>query len=91
MDEENLHNGYFDVDFGLRLSETGYQNLYTPFSILIYDGKRGKGFNAIVNHADVSDEEIAYMKARWQNVIKHDPAFNPNLALDQPDFSLVWP
>jgi GT2 family glycosyltransferase len=91
MDEENLHNGYFDVDFGLRLSETGYQNLFTPFSTLIYHGNTGQGFNAIFNNTDASAAEIAFMKARWPKMIQHDPAYNPNLALEHPHFSLKWP
>jgi O-antigen biosynthesis protein len=35
--------------------------------------------------------EAAYMRQRWAGVIAADPAYNPNLTLDQEDFSLAWP
>jgi hypothetical protein len=31
------------------------------------------------------------MKKTWGDIIKNDPAYNPNLTLDFEDFSLAWP
>jgi hypothetical protein len=32
-----------------------------------------------------------YLKQRWGTVLAHDPAYNPNLALDKESFLLAFP
>ena len=31
------------------------------------------------------------MLSRWEHALRNDPAYNPNLTLDQCDFGLAWP
>jgi len=31
------------------------------------------------------------MKQRWGNLLLNDPAYSPNLFLNDEDFSLAWP
>ena len=31
------------------------------------------------------------MKSRWADLLRHDPAYNPNLSAVSEDFSYAWP
>jgi O-antigen biosynthesis protein len=37
------------------------------------------------------EAEMAIMKSCWGDMLKNDPAYNPNLTLQHDDFSLAWP
>ncbi|MFT3802276.1 MAG: glycosyltransferase family 2 protein [Burkholderiaceae bacterium] len=91
LDEVNLTVAFNDVDFCLRLQELGYRNVYTPFAQLYHHESATRGTDASSGKRQRFQREVDYMRYRWQEVIRRDPAYSPNLTLDDEDFSLAWP
>tara|TARA_B100001057_G_scaffold500273_1_gene614446 strand:+ start:3457 stop:6180 length:2724 start_codon:yes stop_codon:yes gene_type:complete len=81
LDEKNLKVAFNDVDFCLRLLEAGYRNLYTPFATLIHHESLTRGRDDTPAKKARFVSEADYMKEKWRNYIRHDPAYNPNLSL----------
>lgn len=73
---------YNDVDFCLRVSQTGVRIVYTPEALLYhYESSTRRGARS---HAD---EQL--FREIWGDVIKNgDPYYNPNLTLCREDWSL---
>lgn len=91
LDDVNLPTAFYDVDFCLRVREAGYRNLWTPYAELYHYESATRSYeNAPVTQSRVRNE-VLYMRDRWDNVLKCDPAYNPNLTLDHEDFSYAWP
>jgi glycosyltransferase involved in cell wall biosynthesis len=91
LDEKHLPVAFYDIDLCLRVRELGYRNLWTPYAELYQ-----------TNSASQEDEETperrvqvkaaaAYLQQRWGELLAHDPAYNPNLALDKESFRLAFP
>ncbi|KXS55224.1 MAG: family 2 glycosyl transferase [Marinobacter sp. T13-3] len=88
LDEENLAVAFNDVDFCLRIREAGYRVVYTPYAELYHyeSVSRGKDDDPVKKAR--AEREVAYMRARWADVIERDPFYNPNLNYAKPDFTL---
>jgi GT2 family glycosyltransferase len=91
LDEVNLAVAFNDVDFCLRLREAGYSNIYAPHAELYH-------FESVSRGSDITPEKVfrlqgeeAWMWERWGDVLRNDPAYNPNLSLEFSDFSYAWP
>jgi O-antigen biosynthesis protein len=80
-----------DIDFCLKVREVGYTNVWTPYAELYHHESASRGFDDTPEKIERSRKEVAYMQKRWGDIIKNDPAYNPNLTLDFEDFSLAWP
>jgi glycosyltransferase involved in cell wall biosynthesis len=87
--DEQIAVAFNDVDFCLRLGQAGFHCVYTPFAELIHHESATRG-------DDLSDEnrqrfisEEAFMKARWGDLLNHDPFFSPNLSLNHSDFRMA--
>ncbi|PUE13569.1 glycosyl transferase family 2 [Limnohabitans sp. WS1] len=80
-----------DVDFCLRLLEAGYRNIWTPYAELYHHESVSRGFDNTPEKQARSAREVAYMKQRWGDLLLNDPAYNPNLTLEDEDFGLAWP
>ena len=91
MDELNLPVAFNDVDLCLRIREAGYRNLWTPYAELYHRESASRGFDDIPNKKVRFQKERDYMISRWGEVLVSDPAYNPNLALDQDGFMLAYP
>jgi O-antigen biosynthesis protein len=91
LNEIELQVACNDVDFCLRLREAGYRNIWTPYAELYHHESATRGFDDTPEKLARSAKEIAYMKQRWGDLLQNDPAYNPNLSLDNEDFSLAWP
>ncbi|NVK42973.1 MAG: glycosyltransferase family 2 protein [Oceanospirillaceae bacterium] len=86
--DENFEVAYNDVDFCLRVQAAGYRNLYTPFAELYHYESKTRGQDTCEIKKARFDAEKARLAARWQDVIKHDPAYNPNLTRGSEKFSI---
>lgn len=86
LDEENLPIAFNDVDFCLRLLESGYRNLWTPYAELVHHESATRGPENTPEKKLRFQREVAYMQKRWGNLLAHDPAHNPNLTLEN-----SWP
>jgi GT2 family glycosyltransferase len=90
LDEVNLPVAFNDVDLCLRIGEAGWRLVWTPFAELTHyesvtrgpdTGERASGFA----------REVMYMRGRWGETLRQDPAYSPNLTLEHEDFSLAFP
>jgi len=91
LNEVELQVACNDVDFCLRLREAGYRNIWTPYAELYHHESASRGFDDTPEKQARSAKEVAYMQQRWGDALWTDPAYNPNLSLDNEDFTLAWP
>jgi glycosyltransferase involved in cell wall biosynthesis len=91
LDEADLQVAFNDVDFCLRLRQAGYRNVWTPYAELFHHESATRGDDVAAHHRERFNREIACMRGRWADVIRHDPAYNPNLTIATEDFGLAWP
>ncbi|SDD67678.1 Glycosyltransferase, GT2 family [Variovorax sp. CF079] len=87
----NLGVAFNDVDFCLRLRQAGYRNVWTPYAELLHHESATRGADVEAEARERLDKEAAYMRQRWGDMLAADPAYNPNLTLDNETFGLAWP
>lgn len=80
-----------DIDFCLRVGETGHRTVWTPSAQMYHyeSATRGRAISAAQKAR--AEKEAALFQTRWHTKIKNDPAYNPNLSIDFADFSFAWP
>jgi len=85
FDEQNLPVLFNDVDFCLRMRESGKRVLWSPYSTLVHhEGVSLTGRKDFWQLAAIFDRSLAerrYMLKRWGRVIGRDPFYNRHLAL----------
>lgn len=91
LDEVNLAVAFNDVDFCLKVQSAGYRNIWTPFAELYHHESATRGLDDAPEKKRRFLSEVQHMKEAWSTDTWKDPSYNPNLALDQSDFSLAWP
>ncbi|HQS03899.1 MAG TPA: glycosyltransferase family 2 protein, partial [Halothiobacillus sp.] len=91
LNEIELQVACNDVDFCLKLREAGYRNIWTPYAELYHHESSSRGFDDTPEKVARAEREVAYMWAHWGPLLENDPAYNPNLSLDNEDFTLAWP
>lgn len=93
LNEIDLAVAYNDVDFCLRLRELGCRNVWTPFAELFHHESATRGTDDSPQKRARFNSEVEYMHRRWAELVRNDPAYNPNLALAEgrESFSLSWP
>ncbi len=89
---------YNDVDLCLRLTEAGYRNVYTPHAVLLHHESVSRGRDDTPEKQSVFRREYALFRERWKSFMgKGDPAYSPNLSLDDEscsfarEFEFDWP
>lgn len=88
LDEHHLPVAFNDVDFCLRVRESGLRVVWTPYAELYHHESVSRGKDQSPEDKARADRELAYMRKRWKQRLLHDPFYNPNLSYDRPDFSL---
>lgn len=85
LDETAFSVSYNDVDFCLRVGQTGRRIVWTPLATLLHEGSASQKRSI---EATGHDQKIARftkeqtsMYERWPEQIANDPAYNPNLSL----------
>ncbi|MCA8020311.1 glycosyltransferase family 2 protein [Burkholderia metallica] len=90
FDEMNLPVAFNDVDLCLRVGESGYRVLWTPYAVLYHYESYSRGDDqASPEKRARFQREKEYMIARWNVGNFLDPYYNDNLTLDREDFSLA--
>src|SRR5215831_12379144 len=91
LNENDLAIAFNDIDFCLRLREKGYRNLWTPYAELYHHESASRGTDDTPRKRSRFQAESCYMQNRWGEWLDSDPAYNPNLTLNQHDFSIAFP
>lgn len=90
FNEKQLTVAYNDVDLCLRLIQAGYRNLWTPYAELYHFESASRGYESTRKKQKRIKGEAKYMRDFWGAILKHDPAYNPNLD-KRSRFSLAFP
>ena len=91
LDELHLGIAFNDVDLCCRLLEAGHANVWTPYAELFHHESRTRGYENTKTKRRRFKKEAEYMKSKWKELLAFDPAYSPNLTLNQEDFSYAWP
>jgi glycosyltransferase involved in cell wall biosynthesis len=89
--DEELEVAFNDIDFCLRVRQAGYRNVWTPFAEMIHHESASRGHETTPDKQRRFQKEITCMRERWQEVLRHDPAYSPNLTLEAENFDIAWP
>lgn len=85
LDEEDFAVSYNDVDFCLKVGQTGRRIVWTPLATLLHEGSASQKASienlSQANKSARFSKEQAAMYRKWPEVIANDPAYNPNLSL----------
>lgn len=91
LNEADLAVAFNDVDFCLRIREAGYRNVWTPYAELFHHESATRGSEDNPEKVARFNREVSYMLSRWGASLNDDPAYSPNLTLEQEDFGYAWP
>ena len=89
--DERLIVAFNDIDFCLRLREQGLVNVWTPHAELLHHESASRGTDATRARRAGFAAEVALMRQRWSKLLMADPAYNPNLTLQDEDCSVASP
>jgi len=89
LNEADLTVAFNDIDFCLKLKHAGYDNVWTPFAELYHYESKTRGFEDTPEKQARFSKEVAYMQAKWKDILLNDPCYNPNLTMAREDFSLA--
>jgi GT2 family glycosyltransferase len=91
FDEENLPIAFNDIDLCLRLQQAGYRNLWTPHVELYHYESATRGSDEVPENKARFAREAEYIRNTFGDMLKADPAYNPNLSLDNTNPKLAFP
>jgi GT2 family glycosyltransferase len=89
--DESIAVAFNDVDFCLRLRKAGLRCVYTPDATLVHHESKSRGKDDSPDKRARFAREVETIMARWGELLRNDPAYNPNLTLESEDFALAWP
>ena len=76
----------------LRAREIGLRTVWTPHSILLHHESASRGAcDDTTGKREILIREGNYMKEKWGRLLYKDPFYNPNLNIQEGDFSLSFP
>jgi GT2 family glycosyltransferase len=89
--DEQLSVAYNDIDFCLRVQQSGYRNIWTPYAEMIHYESATRGYETSPEKQARLQKETNLMQQRWGDILLNDPAYSPNLSLRQPSFTYAFP
>ena len=91
FNEEDFAVAFNDVDLCLRVGEAGYRIVYNPYAELYHHESASRGYENTPEKFLRFEGEIEKMKSRWDEKLRRDPFYNPNLTLLSEDFVFAFP
>jgi GT2 family glycosyltransferase len=88
LNETDLTVAYNDVDFCLKVMETGYKNLWTPYAQLYHYESKSRGKDNTPEKKARYQKEVSYMKIRWPKYLEHDPYYHQAFTKTAEQFQL---
>jgi len=86
LDEERFAQTFSAADLCLRVRQKGYLVVWTPHAQLALGARPFAVGDVTIEEQRAKEKERFYL--RWLPIIAKDPAYNPNLALNNSSFSL---
>jgi GT2 family glycosyltransferase len=87
--DPNYILAFGDVDLCLKIYESGYRNLWTPFAELYHHESKTRGYEDTSGKQLRFTREVRYFKQKWAHQLKEgDPYYNPNLSLEFDDYRI---
>lgn len=86
--DESFEVAYNDVDFCLRVLETGRVNVWTPYAELYHYESKSRGVDDLATNERFQGEFNRFRERYKEFLEKGDPYYNVNLTLDREDLSL---
>jgi GT2 family glycosyltransferase len=79
--EEKFPVAYNDIDYCLKLRQKRYRIIYNPYSILYHFESKSRGDDKKgENYVRFRNDKYKFLK-KWENYLKDDPFYSPNLTL----------
>ncbi|WP_234744991.1 glycosyltransferase family 2 protein [Burkholderia sp. WTPI3] len=88
LNEIDLTVAFNDVDFCLRVRESGYRNIWTPYATLFHHESISRGKEDRPEKVRRFNDEVQYMKERWGDALNLDPYYSRHLSRDHENFSI---
>lgn len=86
---EELAVAFNDIDYCLKVRQTGKLVVYNPYAELHHYESKSRGYEDSPERVERFNGEVEILLSRWRDLIEGgDPYYNPNLTLDNSDFSL---
>lgn len=86
--DPELANEFNDIDLCLRVRKSGYRIVYLPHVVLYHAESNSRGFPNTIRKTARQIRERRLMERRWSISRYRDPYYNPNLTLDDEDFTV---
>ena len=86
----HLQRTFNDVDLCLKARARGKVNIFTPLATLIHHESATDGGDVKLKQYRRLQGEVGYMLETW-GLMRSDPYYNVNLALEGKSFSLAFP
>lgn len=86
---EDLRVAFNDIDYCMKVRETGKLIVYNPYAKLYHYESKSRGLEDTPEKVERFNGEIELFRQKWEKELsKGDPYYNPNLTLSDSDFSL---
>jgi len=88
LEDQYLKVAFNDIDFCLKVRESGYRNLWTPYAELYHYESKSRGEEDTPEKQVRFNSEVEFMLSRWGENLSSDPNYNPNFTRQNTDFSI---
>jgi len=88
FDEEKFKIAFNDIDLCLKIRKENKLIVFTPDSVLYHYESKTRGLEDTPAKMKRFRGEIANFEEKWEDVLQHDPYYNPNLSRTALDYSL---
>lgn len=86
---EELKVAFNDIDYCMKVRETGKLVVYNPYAELYHYESKSRGLEDSPEKKERYYKEMEYFVKKWPDIMEQgDPYYNPNLTLSKADFSL---
>lgn len=86
---EDLKVAFNDIDYCMKVRETGKLVVYNPYAELYHYESKSRGLEDSPEKKERYYREMEYFVKKWPDIMEQgDPYYNPNLTLSKADFSL---
>ncbi len=87
--DETFKVAFNDVDLCMRIRQSGYLIVFTPFAELYHYESKSRGLDSAPEKRERFVGEVTRFQKRWRKELDAgDPYYNPNFSLDKEDFSI---